>query len=124
MKYSLVAANCIKLSLWASKAVIADLRSSDHWVRASSLVDVLIDGRAVPTLDGCDIIKVLCLCVEGQVEKRECCEEKGRPSGAVLIPCRLEPGLDTSTDTTDSCPLMNGDGSSMSKGDRGARNDR
>jgi len=58
---SLVAANCPKLSLWDSKAVMAALHSSDHWVRGSSLPAMVVDGGAVPTLDGCDIIKVLYL---------------------------------------------------------------
>lgn len=71
---------------------MADLRSSDHKGRGLRLADVLVDGGAVPTLDGCGIIKVLCLCVEGQVGKWELCKEKDRSSGAVLMLCRLEPG--------------------------------
>lgn len=80
---SLVAANCPKLSLWDSKAVMAALCTSDHEGRGLRLADVLVDGGAVPTLDGCGTIKVLCLCVEGQVGKWELCKEKGRRSGAV-----------------------------------------
>jgi len=60
--------------------------------------------------------------VKEKVGKWEC-EEKGSRSGAVLIPCRLEAGLDTSTDTTEFGLSMNGDGSSMSKGDRGNQSD-